>query len=146
MMVLQPKFRRMQSIPAASMADIAFLLIIFFMLTSSYSKDRAQVQLPLSTQRQEIPQRAIVISILADNSITINNELVDKSVLFAELQKEAIEGKTPRQVILKADKSVRFHIIDDIMDRIRDSKIRSVYIPTKPELNGPRKNGPQELE
>ena len=33
-------------IPTASMADIAFLLIIFFMLTITYVVDQAEVALP----------------------------------------------------------------------------------------------------
>ena len=33
-------------IPTASMADIAFLLIIFFMVTISFEVDKTQVMLP----------------------------------------------------------------------------------------------------
>ena len=41
-------------VPTASMADIAFLLIIFFMLTTSFSPERTSVKLPESVVRAEV--------------------------------------------------------------------------------------------
>ena len=40
-------------IPTASMADIAFLLIIFFMVTTVHEVDRTSVNLPLAQSREE---------------------------------------------------------------------------------------------
>ena len=40
-------------IPTASMADIAFLLIIFFMVTTTHQVDKTSVNLPTATIRQE---------------------------------------------------------------------------------------------
>ena len=39
--------------PTASMADIAFLLIIFFMVTTVHEVDRSNIRLPLSIAREE---------------------------------------------------------------------------------------------
>ena len=52
-----------QGIPTASMADIAFLLIIFFMVTINFEVDKTQVFLPKTTIRLEIPKKAAYISI-----------------------------------------------------------------------------------
>ena len=46
------------TIPTASMADIAFLLIIFFMLTTSFSPVKTSVDLPSSVQREEVERDA----------------------------------------------------------------------------------------
>ena len=46
--------REMESeIPTSSMADIAFLLIIFFMVTTVHEVDRTSVNLPLAKIREE---------------------------------------------------------------------------------------------
>ena len=45
-------------IPTASMADIAFLLIIFFMVTISFEVDKTTVTLPETNIRLEIPKQA----------------------------------------------------------------------------------------
>ena len=47
----------------ASMADIVFLLIVFFVLTYNTEVDRTQVDLPETWVRTEIPKKAAVISI-----------------------------------------------------------------------------------
>ena len=43
-------------IPTASMADIAFLLIVFFMVTTTITVDRTPVELPTSLERVEVPK------------------------------------------------------------------------------------------
>ena len=50
-------------IPTASMADIAFLLIVFFMVTTNITVDRTRVSLPTSMERTEVPKDAAVIAI-----------------------------------------------------------------------------------
>ena len=57
MRLKQPK-RSQSMIPTASMADIAFLLIVFFMITTSITVDRTAVALPTSLERTEVPQDA----------------------------------------------------------------------------------------
>ena len=47
----------------ASMADIVFLLIVFFVLTYNTEVDRTKVGLPETWIRSEIPKKAAVISI-----------------------------------------------------------------------------------
>ena len=57
-MRLKHRFESEPVIPTASMADIAFLLIIFFMVTISFEVDKAQVVLPSTVVRLEIPKKA----------------------------------------------------------------------------------------
>ena len=62
-MKLKPPKRAESYIPTASMADIAFLLIVFFMVTTTISVDRTTVQLPTSMERGETPKDSAVIAI-----------------------------------------------------------------------------------
>jgi len=62
-MRLQARSTQNQGIPTASMADIAFLLIIFFMVTINFEVDKTQVYLPKTEIRLEIPKKAAYISI-----------------------------------------------------------------------------------
>src|ERR687897_969659 len=55
-------------IPTASMADIAFLLIIFFMVTTAYSLDRTQMELPETKQQEQAAKGAAIISITDDET------------------------------------------------------------------------------
>ena len=53
-------------IPTASMADIAFLLIIFFMVTTAYSLDRTPMELPQTQQQEQAQKGAAIIAITED--------------------------------------------------------------------------------
>ena len=53
-------------IPTASMADIAFLLIIFFMVTTAYSLDRTPMELPQTHQQEQAQKGAAIIAITED--------------------------------------------------------------------------------
>ena len=48
-------------IPTASMADIAFLLIIFFMVTTTHEVDRTSVNLPAAVIREKAEQGAAIV-------------------------------------------------------------------------------------
>ena len=58
-------------IPTASMADIAFLLIIFFMLTMTFEVDKTRVTLPETLVRMEIPKKAAFISVNEAGAIKV---------------------------------------------------------------------------
>src|ERR687897_2210318 len=55
-------------IPTASMADIAFLLIIFFMITTAYSLDRTPMELPETKEQEQTQKGAAVIAITAEET------------------------------------------------------------------------------
>ncbi len=62
-MKLKTPKRAESYVPTASMADIAFLLIVFFMVTTTISVDRTTVQLPTSMERVETPKDSALIAI-----------------------------------------------------------------------------------
>jgi biopolymer transport protein ExbD len=51
------------NIPTASMADITFMLIIFFVLTTTFSVDKTTVDLPDSISRHEAAQQSALVLI-----------------------------------------------------------------------------------
>ena len=79
------KFRKSKNIeayiPTASMADIAFLLIIFFMVSSVFPVDKTQVDLPDTAEIEKYSEDSAVISITTDQLEFvrgfIDNELSD---------------------------------------------------------------------
>ena len=60
-------------IPTASMADIAFLLIIFFMLTTSFSPVKMSVDLAEAMSREEVDKDAAIIAVAPGGEMEISN-------------------------------------------------------------------------
>ena len=53
-----------EPVPTASMADITFLLIIFFMVSTVFDVSRGiQMQLPQTVTQQDIKERNVTVSI-----------------------------------------------------------------------------------
>ena len=76
------KKRRTVSVPIASMGDIAFLLIIFFLVCSEVAKDKAnlQVTLPNSEHVQKIKASvAARVAIDAEGEIYFDGARVDSA-------------------------------------------------------------------
>ena len=76
----------------SSMTDIVFLLLIFFMLTSTLVTTNAlDIVLP-SSSAQPLKQQTLSISITEDLRYFINNEAVERAFLESKMQEEFDKG------------------------------------------------------
>ena len=121
------------TIPTASMADIAFLLIIFFMLTITFEVDRTQVRLPKTQLRFEIPKKSAYVSIDSSRVIRVSDgeEIAVNVPGHEEVFSFAanLVNKFPdRAVVLKADGDVPYSEIDAVMDALKRGKVRLIYL------------------
>lgn len=125
-------------IPTASMSDIAFLLIIFFMLTTSFSPERTSVQLPESIVRSEVTDEASIIAIREDGTIMFTSgeepayELAGPSEL-AQLTREIVDLVENKEFVIKADRNVPYQMVDSVLDALRTNGARNVGLLTRPE-------------
>ncbi len=73
MAILNKKSKITDEIPSSSMADIAFLLLVFFLVTTVFPKDRGlRIVLPEQAEEVEISQRNILhINIMPDGLVRI---------------------------------------------------------------------------
>ncbi len=130
-------------IPTASMADIAFLLIIFFMVTTVYDVDRSQVRLPLSGTRSEAAKGSAVVVIEkagATGGVVYrfsDGKRMSRTVGgAADLYLEASRityGDPARQFVVKADATIRYAVVDDVLDQLRSAGVQNVLLLTRPK-------------
>jgi len=119
-------------IPTASMADIAFLLIVFFMETITFEKDKTQVSLPQTDLRKEIPKETAYISITKHGQVRATDgeamssplELTD-CVTFAANVVSMYPG---RPVVLKADEEVAYDTVDKVLDCLKQARVELIYL------------------
>ncbi len=123
---LQRQKRRSVPVPIASMGDIAFLLIIFFMVCSEVSKDNSKVQvtLPFSefVEKIEIPVAARV-AVDENGDIYFDGYQVD-SVKEVELGVRALLTKTvsddQRHVQFKCDAALPKETFEPVIKAIAE--------------------------
>jgi biopolymer transport protein ExbD len=104
--------------------DMVFLLLIFFLLTSSLSRPAVTVELPDAENTVSVDEQMPAVIIRADGSLFINESLVTESELSLILKDFVYAGGT--EVLIQSDRGVPFERIIEIMDISRNSGIYSI--------------------
>jgi biopolymer transport protein ExbD len=128
-MGLQAKNKVDPSFSMSSMTDIIFLLLIFFMLTSSFiTPSGLPVNLP-SSETSDIVLQEVTVTVTKDLQYSVNDRVVGRDQIKAEL-KSLLEGKKG-QVVLHIDKEVPVEYLVEI-GGIAAGLQANVSIATKP--------------
>lgn len=122
-----------EPIPTASMADITFLLIIFFMVSTVFDVSRGiQMRLPATTTQQDIKERNVTISIDATQALYLDGEKAElRGLGRAVLGKLA--GRPEGFVLIKSDQAVPYRRVVDVLDELLQVGISNIALPTEKE-------------
>ena len=124
-----------------SMADISFLLIIYFMITSAFSADRGlDFSLPEDTQTPEIKQEdAIDVHVLAGGAIEVDGTGISLEGLLPYVAGK-LKQNDEKPVILRTDPEATYGDMIRVFDELRqapekiDMEIKTISIPTRREI------------
>ncbi|GIX41684.1 MAG: biopolymer transporter ExbD [Leptospiraceae bacterium] len=118
------------TVPLSSMADIAFLLIVFFMATSVLKMD-ADIPLELPEGKgQELSEDNIPIYIDKNKNYYFENILVSKQELLAKIQAVYVQKPSVR-IIINADSELPYEILEDLFENLKELNITNIGIVTK---------------
>ncbi|MBK9507240.1 MAG: biopolymer transporter ExbD [Chitinophagales bacterium] len=128
-MGLRSRNKRLAEFQLASLTDIVFLLLIFFVLTSSIvSPNALNILLPNSDSQTQATQ-SVSISIDKDLKYYLNGEEIDPAWLETMLPAK-LAGQTDPTVVLSADKSVPVEYVVGVMNIASSMKIKMVLATT----------------
>lgn len=123
-------------IPTASMADVAFLLIIFFLVASFYSVTRGiQFSLPKHDEAALTaePDAATLIEVAANGALTVDNRPMPIEDLRGYLGPRLQRNPT-KSVILQTSLDAPYEAMTDVFDELRQVGVQNLVIPTSTEL------------
>ena len=123
----------------ASMADIVFLLIVFFVLTYKVEVDRTKMDLPDTWIRIKVPEKAAVISIAPPDDLTapltVRVSTGEEMSLPVSTNEEVVTfastevARNPnKEFIVKADEMVPYEHVDAVLDALKQSKVKFIYL------------------
>jgi len=112
----------------APLIDVIFLLLIFFMLTSSFIfQPGIRVNLPKAVTSEVLHRELIVLVVTDSNDVYINERPVDAEELVSRVSLAAREG---RSLLIKADKGADLGKVIEVWDICRQVDMRQVNIAT----------------
>ncbi|HHO70430.1 MAG TPA: biopolymer transporter ExbD [Halothiobacillus sp.] len=130
-MNFRPRAREELDLNLIPLIDVVFMLLIFFMLTTTFVRDTAlEVELPLAKSGQvEQAQQVNMLEISQDGVYALNGQLLDSSQLVQALQSVHDPEKT---LLILADSNAQHQKVITAMDAAREVGITRLSLGTLP--------------
>jgi len=122
----------MSEINVTPFVDVMLVLLIIFMVTAPMMVQGLNVDLPeVTAQPLESEKEHLIITIDNKNQIYINDFQVTIDFLREKLSK-ILQGRTDREVYLKADKTIPYGIVVQVMAEIKGAGVEQLGMVTDP--------------
>ena len=122
----------MSDINVTPFVDVMLVLLIIFMVTAPMMVEGLNVDLPEATAKPlDSEKEHLVITIDKDHLVYINDFKVSVDFLGEKLNK-MIQGRSDREVYLKADKNIPYGIVVQVMAEIKKAGIEQLGMITDP--------------
>jgi len=121
-MTFKKKSSEMGEIPTASMPDIVFQLLLFFMVTTTFRQSTGiPVDLPVARMIKKLEAKKNVTNIFADSqgNISIDDKLIDKITDIRSIMYQKRIEMPLLIVSLKFDKNSSMATVSDIQEELR---------------------------
>ena len=124
----------MSEINVTPFVDVMLVLLIIFMVTAPMMIQGLNVDLPEATAKPlDSEKEHLVITINKDQQVFINDFEVTVEFLGEKLVK-VIQGRSDRDVYLKADKNIPYGIVVQVMAEIKGAGIEQLGMITEPAV------------
>jgi biopolymer transport protein TolR len=121
---LKRKSNAASNIPSSSLADMAFLLLIFFMVTTVFRQEAERdVVFPEAeaTQRMEEPRKDILnVYVERDGGIYINDRLTAPEQVHQVIGPINAENRG-LVIMMRSDRDVPYYLVDQILKELQAS-------------------------
>ncbi|GEA61493.1 ExbD/TolR family protein [Vibrio comitans] len=113
-----------------SMLDIVFIMLIFFIVTSSFVRESGvEVNRPQAAHATNQKDAGIFIAITDTNQVYIDKRLVDVERVQATLESMIID-KPDASVVIQADKFAFNGTVVEVMDGAKGAGIEKIALAT----------------
>ena len=116
------------AIDMTPMLDIVFIMLIFFIVTTSFVKEAGiQVNKPEANQATKEPSANIFIAIRDNGEIWMDKRQVEVERVAANLERMLAEQPTDL-VVIQADKESEHGRVVEVMDQVKEAGIDKISI------------------
>lgn len=128
-MVVEKKKERSSEIPTSSLADIAFLLLIFFLVTTTIDVDKGiGLVLPPKGEAKEISKKNIAnLLINAEGKVMLDERETDIPML-KNIIREKIAQNPNLIISVKTDEKTKYRYYIQVLDQLKQANAKKISI------------------
>ena len=126
------KGRLMSEINVTPFVDVMLVLLIIFMVTAPMMTHGVKVETPRTTlKKMAVNEDALIISVDAARRVSVNKSEIDIAEVRTKLPM-LLDVKQSKEVYLKADKSLPYGVVMEVMAQIKDAGVEKIGMVTEP--------------
>ena len=121
----------MSQINVTPLVDVMLVLLVIFMVTAPMMQQGVQVNLPKADTKALAPKEdTVVVSIEKSGRTFINSSVIEPGQLKDKLT-ALLAGRSKREVFLKADSSVPYGEVVQVMSQIKSAGVERLGMVTE---------------
>ena len=143
--MLRPRSRsRRESLDAyaeinlTNLIDVAFVLLIIFMITAPILQGGVEVQLPKASAAPITSQEGVIVSVRADGAVFIGEVGVQSLSEFERVFPTYIRQQSKKFAYLKADAGATHGRVMEVVGLMKKLDVAEVGFVVEPDVEGPR--------
>jgi len=132
-----PKKGRGVIINVTSLIDVMFLLLIFFLVSSTFKQQPAiNLDLPSSSTVQAVDDGPATVYLTDDGAVYLEGRLLSEDEILSTLRQQLASSGDDR-IVLRADQGSRHGRVVHLMDLIKESGFRRVSLAARRNAGEP---------
>ncbi len=133
-MRFRPKKQEVDNIDVSPLIDMVFILLIFFMVTTTFVKDmKLDLNRPSAASASKASSKVVRVYIDNTNQIYVDNQPVKLWALQSKLR-DLLRESTEKSVLVISDSTIPVERLIDVVDECRMSGAKDVAVSTSKEM------------
>ena len=134
-MLTKPRRTGMQEINSSSMSDIAFLLLVFFLVTTTISLDKGiSLILPADGNELEVNRKNIVSILINDRGKVLMDELPAKISKIKTIAEKKIASNQNVIFSVVTNKNTKYRDYILVLDQLKQANATKISIANPPSF------------
>jgi biopolymer transport protein ExbD len=135
MALMKKKNRPQSEIPTASMADIAFLLLVFFLVTTVFDEERGlRIVLPEPGEEVEVPQKNVLHLLIQPNGLVQVKRgespqiQTEQASMIGAIWRQEFAQNPNLIAAVKTAPNAPYRFMVDVLDQLQDAKADKISL------------------
>lgn len=116
--------------------DMVFILLIFFMVTTTFVKDKKlDIERPSASSSETVSDTAVRVQVTADGAVYVGGVLT-RAFMVKDRVEHALSAGAQKDVVVIADRTISADRLIDVVDQCRQAGAAHVGVATSDEAGG----------